>query len=175
MDLAPRRPSRTAFRSAATLLAPVVLALLTVGGIPLSGKTALETERGTGLTCPDPYAFCATAHGPDSTALAYCGYDACFDVNNGVESKIVAVDDGGDFPRRWLAMGLQDSVIDFSSCNMTVTPNAKLARIDIPDGRVTCRFEVTTITGTYHHHFVSYPGGACLAWVECSSPGESKH
>lgn len=111
---------------------------------------------------PSPQEYCAAFHS-GSTALSWCTFEACFEMSYGGEIRVVAADELGPFPRTWFVWGWGDLL--YASC--TLTPKQHKTRVEIPDGRTNCRFQLEIGDYWYHEHFASNPTSGCLAWLEC--------
>jgi hypothetical protein len=86
-------------------------------------------------------------------------------MNRGVDVRIVAADELGNFPKRWFAWTNGQAITTGFGCALTKSGNK--IRVEIPAALSRCSFDLFTNGYVYHEHFGSNPESGCLVWLEC--------
>ena len=128
------------------------------------------TEPATeAVGCPDPVQYCRSVNQGEATK--YCANEDCFDMNETEVIRLVAVDDAGDFPRKWNLwhqetlskdLGTYPCVLD----EKELKKNTK-TKLSLPENSNICVTVLKSNGHVYREHFVANPATKCLGWVEC--------
>ncbi len=120
--------------------------------------------------CAPPNYYCQLFH-PGTEVTGFCAYESCFEMSYGAESRVVAADESGDYPKKffvWHDGEMTPPPAGWISCELTNQRHK--TRTEIPEDQIRCTADLRTTENLYHEHFASNPANRCLGWVECKEP-----